>query len=221
MASVLEFTDARARSAAEEVDLRRKFTIAEYTKMAEQGILGGTLGDERTELLYGEIFRMMPIGPPHSECVTELAEYLRERLPKQSWRIVTQATLEVDEHMPELDLYVARGSRRALSGRFPKADELALVVEVADSSLSRDRGLKLSLYAESMISTYWIVNLLDRQIEVYTDPFCDAQNQRTGYRSTRVYGEQEPLAMKFGEVEVTLTPVDVLPLKDESNSSSQ
>ncbi len=212
MASVLEIAERRSPIEAE-VELRRKFTTAEYWKMAELGFLS----DERTELLYGEIYRMMPIGPPHTECVTELAEFLREKLPKENWRVVSQATLEVNDHMPEPDLYIARGSRKSLSGRFPKSDELTLVVEVSDSSLRRDRGMKLSIYAESMIQTYWIVNLLDRQIEVYTDPYRDSDPEKSGYRSTRIYRENEHLVMMFENIEVRLTPGQVLPLKaDES-----
>ena len=106
----------------------------------------------------------------------------------------------------EPDLSVIQGRRNDFLGRHPGPKEIALLIEVADSSLHRDRGVKWSAYARSRVPVYWIINLIDRQVEVYLKP------SRGRYRSTEIYqpGQDVPVVItgaEFGRIAVN----DVLP----------
>jgi Uma2 family endonuclease len=107
---------------------------------------------------------------------------------------------------PEPDVAVVCGSRDDYRGRLPEPDDVALLVEVADTSLSFDRGPKRAAYARGGITFYWIVNLNDRQVEVYSDPAAD------GYRSIEVLGPGEEVPVVIAGVEVGRIKVsDILP----------
>jgi Uma2 family endonuclease len=112
---------------------------------------------------------------------------------------------------PEPDLVVARGQRRDFLVRHPGAADVGLLIEVADSTLGRDRGIKLRSYAQASIKCYWIVNLIDRQIEVYTDP--DATAETPCYRGFEVFKPGDAVSLNLGEQTVGQVRVtDVLPL---------
>ncbi len=146
---------------------RRRFTTSEYRLMAEAGVFRH---DEKTELIWGEVHTMLPTGRPHWVRVAELAMRLSKLLPASDWCVVPQSSIEVQDSMPEPDIVVLRGNGRLFLTREPKVYELALVIEVSDSSLQFDRGEKLSLYASAGVMHYWVVNLRDKQIEVYSSP---------------------------------------------------
>ena len=140
----------------------RRFTRAEYERMAEIGLFE----DERVELLYGVIVPMNPIGPPHASTVDLLAEVFFKAISDRA-RIRVQgsfAASDESEPEPDLALYPRDTYRRA------HPSEAWLVVEVADSSLGKDRGVKMRLYAECGVEEYWVVNLSAGRVEVYSDP---------------------------------------------------
>ena len=130
---------------------------------------------EPLELLDGRLVPKMPKKPPHRISTRRTADALSNVLPK-GWYVDTQEPVTLLElhlgagNVPEPDVAVIRGETDDYSEQHPSADSVALVVEVADSTLRDDRGLKKSIYAHARIPEYWIVNLIDRQLEVYQRP---------------------------------------------------
>jgi Uma2 family endonuclease len=116
----------------------------------------------------------------------------------------------IDESEPEPDVSVVRGDTRSYLTRHPGPSDTGLVVEVADESLVRDRGVKKRLYARARSPHYWIVNLIDRQVEVYSDPTGPAD--KPDYRLRRIYGGDERVPVILDGVEVgTIAIRDLLP----------
>jgi Uma2 family endonuclease len=105
---------------------------------------------------------------------------------------------------------IVRGETRQYRDRHPGPQDVALVVEVADTTLQRDRTLKKRLYATARIPMYWIVNLLENQIEVYTDPSGSAD--QPDYRQRQVYGLSDTIPVPINGAEIgRLSTRDLLP----------
>ncbi|MBI4955042.1 MAG: Uma2 family endonuclease [Myxococcales bacterium] len=132
----------------------------------EQIVAAGVLGDDRVELLYGTIVAMSPHGPEHDDRLGELAERLIAALGSRAKVRVQSAFAASDGSEPEPDLAVV--PRRSYRDAHPS--DAWLIVEVADASLRKDRGPKARLYAESGVEEYWVVNLVDRAIELHAEP---------------------------------------------------
>ncbi len=166
--------------------LRRK----EYHQLAELG----AFEDEKIELLYGVLVPMSPIGPPHCGSVERLTELFVLKLAGKARVRVQMPVAASDESEPEPDLVIA--SRQEESFDDHPAHPL-LVIEVAETSLSKDRGLKARLYAECGVPEYWVVNLPKRVLEVYSRPLDGT------YQSVRVLSPGETARPEaFPEVEV-------------------
>lgn len=165
-----------------------RFTVEEYYRMGETGILAP---DARVELIEGEIYDMMPVGPFHSGIGTRLHR-LFERLPNPDrWLVRSQYPVRLnDGSEPQPDLALVRPRDDFYTGSHPTPADVFLLVEVADSSLSFDREKKLPLYARAGIAEFWLVNLVARNLEVYRRP-----NALTGsYGETFVVGIGDTLA---------------------------
>ena len=159
---------AAVPAAAEEDEVRiRPITVAEYYRMGEAGIIGP---DERVELLDGQLIAMPPIGPPHGYSVGQLDAYFQQRYAGRAWVSVQgPVTLDaISEPQPDVMLSALPAQRYAVA--HPTPDEALLVVEVAQSSLSYDRGRKLRAYARRKVPEYWIVDLRHEQVDVYREP---------------------------------------------------
>ncbi|WP_165245071.1 Uma2 family endonuclease [Paludisphaera soli] len=138
-----------------------------YEKMVE---LGGLDGDDRIELLNGVLVRKMTKSPPHHTC-TELCRDELEKLAPKGFKIRSEGPIRLPKYSePEPDLAIVRGGIRDYTGRHPQPSDVVLIVEVADSSLARDRGEKRDLYAGAGIPAYWVVDLAGRRVEVYGEP---------------------------------------------------
>jgi Uma2 family endonuclease len=132
----------------------------------DQLVALGTFEGERIELIGGALRRMSPIGPPHTSTVDRLTRLLVLALADLAW-VRVQGSFAADElSEPEPDFSI-----------FPLGDyddrhpsEAHLIVEVSDSSLPYDRGEKAQLYASCGVPEYWIVNLVDRVVEVHREP---------------------------------------------------
>jgi len=160
----------------------RKFSVAEYQKLIDVGVLTDV---DRVELLENYLVLKMPANPPHDSTVTKLFRRL-DRLAPAGYVVRCQVGSSMPDSRPEPDVAVARGVETAFDARHPRPDEIALVIEVSDSSLLRDRVDKGRIYARVSIPQYWVVNLVDRQVEVYTDP--------TGPVSVPVYRRRQDFA---------------------------
>jgi Uma2 family endonuclease len=147
------------------LDLYR-MTVEEYERLAEAGILR----DPRVELIDGYLVRKLTKKPDHVLAVEGLRDAL-VALKLPGWRVLVQDPVRIpDFDEPEPDLTLARGARKDYRGRHPGPADLGLVVEVADTSLATDRGVKLAAYARGGIPYYWIVHLVEGKVETYHQP---------------------------------------------------
>jgi Uma2 family endonuclease len=150
---------------------KRLLTADEYLKMAEVGILGE---DEHVELIDGEIVKMSPTGDRHANTMARLLRSFIRSLTDDDAIVWTQSSTRMAVHfVPEPDLVVLSPDVDR-ENRGPKQEEVFLVIEVSDSTLSTDRKVKLPRYAASGVPEVWIVNLQADVVEVYTD--VDAAN---------------------------------------------
>jgi Uma2 family endonuclease len=160
-----------------QVPTKRQFTVAEYRLMAEAGVFAP---DDRVELLEGEVIEMPPVGSRHAACVDRIT-WLFSRRVGDAVVVRVQSPLLLDERSEPLpDVQLLRGNPDRYVDEHPRPPDVLLLVEVADSSLPYDRGVKLPAYARAGIREVWIVDLVAAQIEIYWDPSPD------GYQSRRV-----------------------------------
>lgn len=145
----------------------RRWTKEEYHQMGELG----WFEDQHVELLDGEIVEMPVPGNPHCVSTDNVYEVLRGLFPKESHWVRMQMPLNLGlDTEPQPDVAVVAGAKTSFTDHPTAA---LLVVEVSDTTLSIDRGRKGSLYARAGISDYWIVNLVNRQLEIYRNPMAD------------------------------------------------
>lgn len=157
----------------------RRFSVEEYHQMLENGVL---TEDDRVELLRGWIVPKMGHNPPHSVSLTLVQEALNRLLPT-GWFLRVQLPIAVcGESEPEPDIAVVRGKPRDYKPRHPGAADVGILIEIADTSLDDDREHKGAIYAEAGFAIYWIVNLIEGKIEVYSRP--------SGLCAEPLYGEQ-------------------------------
>jgi Uma2 family endonuclease len=144
-----------------------RITVDQYDRMVESGALGE---DDPIELLNGILVRKMPKNPQHSTA-SDLCRRAIERVMPPGWHVRKEDPVRIPDYdEPEPDLAMARGDVGDFSSRHPTPGDLALIVEVAESSLVRDRTEKRDIYARAGIPLYWIINLVDRRLEVYSNP---------------------------------------------------
>lgn len=179
----------------------RRFTLAEYRKMCSTGILEE---DDRVELLDGWIVPKMTHNPPHDATVQLCQAAIGAVLP-DVWLLRIQSAVNAGRSEPEPDLAVVRGPLRRYADHHPQADEVGLVIEVAETSLARDRA-KLDLYAGAGFPQCWIVNLVDRQIDVYSQHIPASGT----YQSQRTYVPGESVPLELDGSAIADLPVDDL-----------
>jgi Uma2 family endonuclease len=184
----------------------RRFTVEEYHQMIQSGVLKE---DEPFELLEGWLIPKMTRNPPHDLAVALLEYELDRRLPGD-WFRRGQSAVTTPDSEPEPDAAVVRGPRRRYAQQHPTPQDMTLVIEVADSSLQRDRTTKARLYARAGIPVYWIVNIPEMHVEVYTDP--SGPGDEPAYRQRRDYRLDDVLPLVIDGREVGTIPVrDLLP----------
>jgi len=152
---------------AQETPTERRFTVAEYHRMGEAGILHE---DDRVELLDGRLYVMSPIGSPHAACVRRLDRLFQRRAEPDALVSAQNPVVLDDTSEPEPDLALLSPRDDDYAARHPRPDDVLLLVEVADTTEDFDRSTKLSLYARAGISEYWVVSLSDNQLHVYRGP---------------------------------------------------
>ena len=181
-------------SAETTVDLvRRRFTVAEYERMGEAGILGQ---DDRVELLDGEIVQKTPIGPLHASIVDRLNRMLIQRLGDRAVVRIQNPLLAGPRSQPQPDISVVRARDDFYRSSHPDPAAVLLVVEVADSSFALDRGVKIPMYARAGIPEAWLVHLAALEVIVHHDG---------AYASVRIVGLGEELgAQAFPDVTITV-----------------
>ena len=178
---------------------RRRFTVDEYYRMAEAGILGP---DERTELIEGEIIQMAPIGSWHADCVDFLTQWFVTGLAGRAIvRVQNPVRLSTGaEPQPDLALLHPRGRQYAQA--HPGPDDVFLIVGVSDTTIRYDRGTKLPVYARAGVPEVWIVDLNGERVLVYRSPHAGRyQHAVTVERGSTLAPAAFPdLALPVGEL---------------------
>ena len=146
---------------------RRRFTVAEYHRLGAVGILAD---DERVELVAGELLTMAPIGPRHAACVNLFVQLLSRSVGGEVVVSPQNALVLSDNSELYPDIALLRGQPERYADAHPRSDDVLLVIEVADTSLHRDREVKAPLYASASIMELWIVDLSAGCVEVLQEP---------------------------------------------------
>lgn len=177
---------------------RYRITRAMYDRMVDAGILE----DQHVELIDGEIVEMSSINNPHVGACSILTRLMYKTFGADAY-VRVQAPLAIRDSEPQPDITVIDGTERDYDYHPSKAK---LVIEVAETSLRVDRGVKAALYASAKIEEYWILNIPGKQLEVHRSPKRD-RTQRFGYRYTDVR------ILKGKETVVPLAAKEAVPLK--------
>jgi len=151
-----------------------RFTVEEYEQIA------GFLNDDRVELIDGYLVKKMGKNPPHVlACARVLAAL--SRIAPAGWHTRPGEPIRIAGRTePEPDVALARGGVDDYGSRHPEPADIALVVEVADTTLAKDRRRRRT-YGPAGIPVYWIVNLVSRRVEVYSGPSADGYAPRVDY----------------------------------------
>ena len=162
-----------------------RFTVEQYRRLCEAGVLGG---DCKTELLDGVIYPKMPANPAHAGMVNRLNRILGQRLPDTAM-VAVQNPVEIPPRStPEPDIAVLRYREDCYAASHPTPADTLLLIEVADSSAVRDRQVKAPLYAAGGVADYWIVDVNLRTVECHVGP------SPAGYAGRVVHAGDGPLA---------------------------
>jgi Uma2 family endonuclease len=145
----------------------RPISVSEYARMREAGILRE---DDRIELIAGEIRQMSPMGPLHAAIVRRLTALLVQMLG-ESAIVSVQSPIQLNDFSePQPDIAVLRPSTDNYAQAHPTADDVLIVIEVADTTVEYDRKEKIPRYANASISEAWLVDISSQTIEQYTQP---------------------------------------------------
>lgn len=162
---------------------QRRFTVEEYHMMGRAGIFNE---DSRVELIDGLIIPMSPIGDPHVDCVNQLTRLFVLRLDPRATVSVQNPIRLNDYSEPEPDLVLIRPNKAGV----PKAEDVLLVVEVANTMPAFDREIKVPRYAAAGVAEVWVVALEEGHIEIYRKP------GPTGYAEERHVGRGETITIE-------------------------
>ncbi len=168
-----------------------RLSVEQYHRRFDTDMLKA---NEKVELLEGIVVKKMPQKPPHASTMRRLLFSLG-KLALEPWLLCSQLPITLSDSEPEPDFAIVVGPESRYDNRHPKPGEVALVIEVADSSLLEDRRYKGSLYAAAKIPQFWIVNLPEAKVEVHTSPRA---GRSPGYRSVAEFrkGDVVPLVLK-------------------------
>jgi Uma2 family endonuclease len=169
--------------------LLRPWTVDEYYQMAKTGILQP---DEKVELIAGQIIRnMTPQGSFHAAAITRTNRLLNQPVQPR-FLVRSQLPIQLDNRSePEPDLALVKSDPLDYDDRHPKAEDVYLIIEIADSTLKTDLTLKKQVYAEAKIPDYGVLDLAKRQLYVYRQP------TEEGYQQEQILSERQSIAPLF------------------------
>jgi Uma2 family endonuclease len=182
----------------------RRFSVEEYHRLMDVGILRS--GDPY-ELLDGWITLQMTKNPPHEVCLRLLHAVLGSQMPS-GWMYDSQLAITLSTSEPEPDGMIVKGSPRDYVSNHPRPRDLALVIEVAEASLTVDRK-KAELYARDGVPRYWLINLVDEVVEEHSDPVGKGPTAR--YKTIRKVDIDGELFLRLGKKTVRCLVADILP----------
>ena len=179
--------------------LKRLFTVVEFNRMVEAGILAE---DDRLELIRGEIVQMSPIGSRHASVVNRLNRLFFETFGQRVLPSI-QNPVEADDYsQPQPDVCLLRPREDFYQSGHPQPADVFLLVEVAYSTVKSDREIKIPLYAEDGIAEVWLVDINQDCLEVYRQPSA------AGYQDRHVWQRGQTLSLlAFPEIEIAVSDV--------------
>lgn len=180
-----------------------RLTVGQYHQMAEAGVLKS---GAPIELLEGVLVRKMTLNPPHNASVRRITRRLARLLPEE-WILSVQGAITLKESEPEPDFAVIAGPEDKYDSCHPGPRDIALLIEVADSSLMDDRRYKAVLYARARIPQLWILNLVDSVVEVYTSP---KGGKKASYQERHDFGQKDAVPLTLGGREIARLAVSEL-----------
>ncbi len=151
------------------------WTVEEYHQMINYGIL---TPESRVELLEGRIIEMNPQRAPHAATTQRSSDYLKGRLNQQA-HIRMQLPITLSTSEPEPDIAVVNIDPKVYGDRHPTANEIFFLVEVADTTLRKDRQEKGLIYAKANLPEYWVLDVSDRQAYIFRNPTSKGYNSET------------------------------------------
>jgi Uma2 family endonuclease len=166
---------------------KRLISIDEYHRMAADGLFSE---DDRVELIEGEIVEMAPIGNRHATRVRRLILLFHQRLLEQVIVDVQDPVELGDWSEPQPDIVLLEWREDCYASAAPTGKDVVLLVEVADSSVGYDRGVKAPLYARQGIREYWLLDLPGGILEIYRQP------RPAGYKTVRRLRRGDSVAME-------------------------
>ncbi len=182
----------------------KRFTIEEYHRLTE---LGFFQQDDRVELIRGQLIHMAAKGTAHSVCSTRLNRQLVKLLGDRATLRGQEPITLPNNGEPEPDGAIVRNRSDDYLSAHPRPEDVLLIIEISDSSLTYDQETKLRIYAEDGIQDYWIFNLLDRVLEMYSEPYQKSESE-FGYRLKRIALSDETVALpRFAELRLDLSIV--------------
>jgi len=182
----------------------KRFTLAEYHRLTEIGFFAE---DDRIELIRGEIIQMAAKGTAHELCLTRLIRELINLLGDRAILRVQSPIVLPSGSEPEPDFTIVQNRDDDYLSSHPDPAEVLLVIEIADSSLSYDREVKLPVYAESGISDYWLFNLPENCLEAYSQPYHNLPVS-FGYSLKRIVLPNQAIALPcFPELSLDLAKI--------------
>ncbi len=184
-----------------------RLTVRQYLAMINKEFLPeGT----HVELLGGVLVEKMTKYPPHNFVVGRLGRILGQLL-SDPWFVSEEKPVKLGRlWYPEPEIAVVRGPDILFEQRAPEAQDIGFLIEAAESSYSLDRGKKWRRYASARIPVYWIVNIPQRQIEVYSDPI--GRGPAAVYRQEAIFREGQSIPVVLGGQEIgRIAVIDVLP----------
>ena len=182
----------------------KRFTVAEYHRLTE---LGFFTEDDRVELISGEFFDMAAKGTPHAVCETRLERELYKLIGDKATLRGQQPIILSSNSEPEPDRVIVVNREDDYLSSHPTAEDILLLIEISDSSLDYAQDVKLKAYAENNIKEYWIFNLIDYQLECYSEPY-QKLDQSFGYRRKLIMLPNESVILPgFPELSLELSKV--------------
>lgn len=179
----------------EELPQRYKFTLDDYHRLGEAGIIDPAI---RMELIRGDLILMASKGTPHEVCMTRLIRVLSLTVGQQALVRVRSPIIIPPNSEPEPDFTIARLCVDEYLSEHPRGKDAHLLIEISASSLYIDRTIKLALYAEAGVEHYWIFDLNSRLLEVYSEPqmLHPAEPQeKYGYGKKQLISDTQSIAI--------------------------
>lgn len=182
----------------------KRFTIQEYHRLAEIGFF---TEDDRVELIRGEILIMAAKGTLHTSCCKNLLRELATLIADRATLQCQDPIVLTSNSEPKPDFAIVRNRADNYVSADPRPSDILLVIEVSDSTIKYDQDVKISLYTEAGISDYWIFNLVDNYLEVYSEPYQDMQG-KFGYAMKRIILPNQTVALPgFPDLAIDLSRV--------------